>query len=128
MCFIDEESNEQFCFECKNSTFFNFEEIGRCYSATDGCPGTVTTPNGEILPVFPDARDLENKMCSFNCPSGTFRNELGGSTNENNTCVVDCTDVLVVTNWNDAIHVVDYQAEACVTVREGCSFGYGLEE
>lgn len=99
-CFIDEEEFEEYCFTCKDNTYYNFFEIGKCYKSTEGCPVSVTSPNGEVLPVYPDGRDRTNKICSFKCPSGTFKNLLGGSTNENTTCVTDCTNKTVVTNWN----------------------------
>lgn len=99
-CFIQEDYHEEFCYTCANNTYWNFEEIGKCYSAAKKCPATITTPWGEVLPVYPDGRDETNLICSFKCPSGTYKNLLGGSTNENTTCVADCTDKTLVTNWN----------------------------
>jgi hypothetical protein len=99
-CFIEEESHEEFCYACKNNTYWHFTEIGKCYSATTKCPASLTTPWGEILPVYPDGREPTAKVCSFKCPSGTYKNMLGGSTNENTTCVADCTNKTLVTNWN----------------------------
>jgi len=126
-CFIEEEMHEEFCYACKNDTYWSFEEIGKCYSATKKCPASLTTPWGDVLPVYPDGRDATDKICSFKCPSGTYKNLLGGSTNENNTCVGDCTDKTIVTNWNNLLHVVDTWSYSCKDINEGCSFGFGLK-